>query len=429
MPKPSQQNQSPAALKKEVADLKAEIASLQKNIDSQKAGTKTKTAKKKNYWRKIAAWFCVALATALLVVGNIFFWTGNTLVNTDRYVSAVGPLIQKPEIQTAIASYTTTQLFNNVDVQGYVQSILPPRADVLAPQLTSQLKTYTQTSIQSLLANPKVQSYWYSSLARRHEAIISFTKNYEGNGTIEVSDIYNQLSKRLVDTKLSFLANKQLPNNVGSIKVATAGWLPVVHKLAKNIGLYQTLATLLLVGLVAAAIALSTKKRKMVIRLGVFFALAMMATLIAIKIAGSIVVSKVDPTYQSAVQVAYNTVFSAFVTQTIAILLLGALVVIIAWLSGPYKSATAIKARTVALLSGRLHQTLFGQHDNAFTIWVGKFKRQLQWGSIALIALIMVLVKLSPKLVVIYGLVMLVLVLAIEFLAAPNNKNRREPAA
>ncbi len=405
-----------ASLEQRLTNLEADMAKVKTEVASIK---KPKSARKSPL-RGLASWLCVALAAALLFVGNLAFWTGNTVVNTDRYVAAVGPLIEKPEIQSAIANYTTTQLFNQVNVQDYVQTALPPRAEFLAPQLTSQLRTQTQNSIKSLLANQKVQDYWYSSLTKRHDALINFSKSYEGNGTIEVSDIYSQLSKRLGDTKLSFLANKQLPDSVGSIKVATVGWLPALHKVSNNIGLYQALATLLLIGFSVAAVLLSTKRRRTVIELGFFFAAVMLATLLATRITGGVVASKVAPAYQAAVQVAYDTVLHSFVAQTLSLLLASILVILVAWLSGPYASASKLKSRVTALLSGRLHQSLFGNRENSFTLWVAKFKRYLQWGLVLLIAVIMLIVQLSPKLVVAYGLVMLISVLLVELLAAPK---------
>ncbi|MEK7599863.1 MAG: hypothetical protein AAB462_02420 [Patescibacteria group bacterium] len=408
---------------KDIKTLSKEIAALKSKVDKLETKLTKSESKKRSRkfpWRSIASWLCIAIAAALLFVGNLAFWAGNTLVDTDRYVAAVGPLIQEPEIQSAIAGYTTTQLFNRVDVQGYVQSALPPRAEFLAPQLSLQLKTQTENSVKKLLATQKVQDYWYSSLAKRHEAIIGFSKAYQGNGTIEISDLYSHLSKRLSDTRLSFLADRQLPDKVGTIQVATVGWLPVVHKVSNNIGLYQAMATFLLISFSVGAVLLSSKRRRTVITLGFFFAGITLATLLATKIAGGIVASQLQPIYQSAAQVAYSTVFASFVTQTVTLLLISALIVLVAWLSGPYRSAALFKTRVTDLLSGRLRKSIFGTKENTFTLLVSRYKRQLQWTSVLLISLVMLLVQLSPKLIIVYGFLMLVCVLVVELLAADN---------
>ena len=257
------------------------------------------------------------------MVGNVFFWTGNTIVNTNRFSSVVDPLITKPPIQSAMAQYTTTQIFNNVDVQHYVQQVLPPRADFLAPQLTSQLKSHTQSSLQSVLASPEFQTRWNSSLAKTHQALISYSKSYQGNGTILVSDVFEQLTQQLSDTKLSFLSNVKLPQKVGSIEITTVGWLPALHKITTHIGAYQLVASLLFLASLAGAIFLSPHRRRMVIRLSGLFAVFMLLTLIAVRIAGSFAVSDVAPAYQDAVKVAYDTVAQGFEESKLAAILFG----------------------------------------------------------------------------------------------------------
>jgi hypothetical protein len=404
---------STAELKRQIAELKKQVASLQKR-------SVVKTAKTPGVrWKSILAWACVSIATALLVVGNVFFWAGNTVVNTDKYVATVGPLIEKPEIRSGIAQYTTDKLFEAVDVSQYVQTALPPRADFLAPQLTGQLKAQTQKSLESLLASPKVKQYWYDSLARRHEALIKFSKSYEGNGTVEVSDIYNQLSKKLADTKLSFLAGKKLPASVGSIQVTTVGWLPALHKVANNIGLYQLVASVLFAGLSMLAIVLSKNRRRKIVQISLIFGATMFVSLVAVRIGRGIVVSHAAQTYQPAIQVAYSTVMRPLVVQTVTVLLASFLLGLLAWISGPYKIATAIRGRAQTLLSGNLHQAVFGQ-ENALTNWADRYKKQLQWGAVVVIGIIMLLVRLSPILILIYGLLILLIVLLIEFLAAPQ---------
>ena len=49
-------------------------------------------------WHMVIIAICVAAATALLIVGNAAFWAGDTLINNDRYVKTVTPLLQDTAI-------------------------------------------------------------------------------------------------------------------------------------------------------------------------------------------------------------------------------------------------------------------------------------------------------------------------------------------
>ena len=327
-----------ASLKQTVSKLNKKVEKLESNMSKPK-----KPQPKKTNWRKPVILLCVTFATLILVFSNIFFWTGRTIVDTNRYVSTVGPLIEQPAIQSGIASYTTTQLFNNVNVQSYVAQVLPPKASFLAPQLTGQLKTYTQSTIQKLLANSKVQNLWYSSLQKRHTALISFAKNYHGNGEITVSDIYSQLSKRLVGTPLSFLANKPLPAKVGSIQITTFKWLPAFRTLINNIDLWQFIAVAVFAVLLIVSLLLSPRKLKLIAKIGFFFAFFMIVTLISVRVMRGVVLFNVASAYQAAAQSAYDVILKTFISQTIDILIISLLISILAIITDKFKLVDKVK--------------------------------------------------------------------------------------
>src|ERR1035438_8732243 len=87
-------------LKQQVAELTEKNQELEKSMRNSK-----KTTFKKSNWRKPVIWICVVFATLLLVFSNIFFWTSRTIVDTNRFVATVGPVIQQPAVQSGIAQY------------------------------------------------------------------------------------------------------------------------------------------------------------------------------------------------------------------------------------------------------------------------------------------------------------------------------------
>ena len=398
----------------ENARLRAENQELKKELS---AATKPANSRLHHRWKGIVIFLCAALAAALLIVGNIFFWAGNTLVDTNKFVSTTGPVISQPSVQSAVAEYTTNQLFMNYDVQGLVQQVLPPKADFLAPQITSQLKTHTQGVVQKVVASPKFQQAWLSTLRKAHDRLINFAKTYQGSGDINLGDIFTQITNNLQGTKLSFLVGKQLPSKYSSIHIATVAWLPALHKLSVHIGLYQSLTTGLFIVLSAVTVWLSKNRRRMVLSLAIGFGLAMIVTLISIRVAKAITVSRVNPDYQQAVRDTMNIIFKPLVIQTYSVLLAAGLTALVAWVSGPYRSAKAMRNRTEALFAGKLHQTLFAS-ENRLTKFFGNHKRVIQWTIVALTALVLLAIQLTPLAILLSAIVMLILVLITEVLAA-----------
>ncbi len=406
-------------LRAENVSLKAEVKRLKQVSASQPPKQKTKNTGE--WFRKAGVILLVSIAVITLGVGNIFFWTGNTLVKQDRFASSVQPVIQDPQVQKAMAQYVTNNLFTQVDVQAFTEQVLPPRAEFLAPQLTEQLKSQTQSTLQTILARPAFQQRWNTLVTNQHQRMITFVTKYEGDGTISLNDIYNQLSSRLADTKLSFLANKSLPANVGNINVVTVSWLPTAHNLVTKIDTWRFLAIAFLVISLVGAVWLSRYRRRTLYVFCWAGAGMMVATLIARRIAIETVSGRANPQYQDGIRSALQILLHPLAVQTVTILCALIVIGVITWISGPSRSASSIKKQVGLLLGGKLHQKLFAK-ENRITSFVSAHKRALQWSVVAILSLLMLLVRLTFQSLLVYLGIMVVLVLLIELLGGQASK-------
>ncbi len=416
-------NSSNTRLKKlqaENAKLKSENKQLKQSV------SKNNTVKKRsmtNFWRKLGAIFFLSLAVALLVVGNLLFWTGNTVVKSDRYAASITPVIKNTEVQKAVATYTTDKLFTNVNVDQAVTNVLPPRADFLAPTIADNLKSKTNETLKNVLANPEFQDRWNRLQVKSHDRFIEAVKTHGSDGVINVNEVYQQLSAQLKDTKLAFLANKPLPSKVGNIQIASGTSLSVLNKVINNIDTWRTLAILLLIAFVALGIWLSRNKRKALIVFAIISAIAMLLTLISFRLLRENVASHVNTAYTEAVRQTFQIIFHPLVIQTTTIMALFLLVALIAWVSGPGRGAAALKNRVNDLFAGKLHQAIFRNEENSFTLWLGKNKRLLQWVSVALVSLAVLIIRLTPTVLIVSAVILLVLILLIELLSATEAKH------
>lgn len=403
-------------LKQQNARLRAENKRLSEDL----AKYSNDHRKRRFPWRTIATMLLLGLSVAVAIAGNVLFWAGNTIVKTDRYIATVSPLPKDPAIHQAVATYANDQFYKNVDINQLTAEVLPPRADFLAEPIATQLKNSTQKTLQTIVASPRFSEFWDQANTKSHERLIAAASKYEGNGTINLNEAYQYLGQRLKETKLSFLADKQLPANVGSITVVEANWLPAFHNLVTNIDTWRILAIILLVATAAGGIWLSKHRRKTVITLGWLYVAAMFLTLVAIRIGREAVSDHVASTYSQAAKNAYQIVGRGLVVQTRTLLVVGLLIVIIAWLSGPSKSARGLKIRINQLLSGNLHRAIFGPREPAFSIWIGKHKAALLWTSVGIISLAALFVQLTPKMLLVLVLLMILAAIIIETLASPS---------
>lgn len=384
------------------------------------SGSSAMNAIKKNRWRSLTVVVLVIISAVLLLLSNIFFWAGNTVTKTDRYVETVTPLIQDAAIQTAVATYATQQIYSNIDVEPYIAEVLPPRAAFLAPTLSSQLESQTKSILNKVVASPKFEQVWINSQTKAHERFVKVAANYTGIGTIDLNDMYQYLSGELKSTPLSFLAGKQLPSSVGNIQVAQIKWLPAAHKLVTKIDTWRILAISLLVITTTAAVLVSRQRRRTTVIFGLMYAGIMFLTLVSIRVGREVAIGQVASEYQEATSHAYQIIAHQLVAQTFVIMLGGLLVAAIAWVSGPSRSAQAITSRVNTLLAGHAHKALFGK-ENSVTLWLGAHKRVIQWVYVAILAAIMLFSRLTPLSLVLFAALMLMGVLIVELLAAPHS--------
>lgn len=361
-----------------------------------------------------------SLATTLLVLGNIVFWSARTLVNTNDYMTVVGPLVEEPEVQEAIAKKTTETLFETIDVSAVAAEALPPRAEFLAKPLTNQLKEFTEKALQKIVASEQFQNIWLLTNRNAHERLVGYVRNNQGEGRLKLGDLYQQLAERLNNSNLAFLSDKQLPTNVGDYEVTNTSWLPVARWVANNLNLVRGLAVLTFVGITALAVWISKHRRSLLIRLSLLYAGMMFVLLIAVRIAGSVVVGKVDAQYQAAASKIYSALTHGLIVQTWILIAMFLLVAFAVWATSKNSRAAAVRTRLQLLFGGELHKSVFGnKKETDLTKWVGKYRRALLIVILVVGILSLLVIPISMTAVLAVLTFMLILALVVSLLSAP----------
>jgi hypothetical protein len=86
----------------------------------------------------------------------------------------------------------------------------------------------------------------------------------------------------------------------------------------------------------------------------------------------------------------------------------------VAWISSPSRAAASLRDKVGLLFSGKLHAHLFGDSTNRYVSWIGAHKHLLEWGAVATLAAIMLIVRLTLKSLIVYTFLLLLAVLIIE---------------
>jgi uncharacterized membrane protein YhaH (DUF805 family) len=180
------------------------------------------------------------------------------------------------------------------------------------------------------------------------------------------------------------------------------------------------------------AVWLSKNKRKTFYAISFGASIFMLVSLVAVRITRETIAQKAAPEYQDGVRNALQIFFHPLVLQAATIFFLFVLAAFVAWISSPSKSAASLRDKISLLFSGKLHSRLFSGGKNKYVDWVSNNRRVLEWGVVALIVAVMLLVRLTLKSLFLYAFLMFISILAIEVVAGqptikPTNKATAKP--
>src|SRR5580765_5929545 len=123
----------------------------------------------------------VVLGCMLAFVSFIAVWTRSLVLDTNAYVRAVGPLMDKPVLRDELSVRIVDELYSHVDVPGLLRDALPKRGDVLAPTLAQGIHDTSIKLAAAALATAAVRRVWENANRAAHDHLVNVL---EGKGTI-----------------------------------------------------------------------------------------------------------------------------------------------------------------------------------------------------------------------------------------------------
>ena len=151
-------------------------------------------------------------------------WAHQVVFDTDRFVETVGPLIDDPNVQDALATRLSEAIMTGLEVENRVESTLtqvgpqdlPISASVLAGPITDGIRSFLHDRIQALLATDAVRTVWIKALTTAHDQAVSILRGDSSTITIQGDTAYLNLLPLVNDalssleSTLSDLLNRQI---------------------------------------------------------------------------------------------------------------------------------------------------------------------------------------------------------------------------
>jgi hypothetical protein len=300
------------------------------------------------WWRLLLSGVLVLLAVVTLLAAIVTRYTKDNLLDTDQYVSLVGPLPQDPQVAAALGTFTAERLFNSGYVEGQIEGFLPDKLTAAAPLLSEALEQQVATITQNIVTSNVFVSTWEQANRISHERLMRVAHSEPVDGeqlraetTLALDGLFSKVRERLGDDPILSEAQK------GKASALKVDLQQTVEELRRTVGWIETGAwalPLIAFVLLGAAILAATNRRIAVMTIGITLVLASISMLAVFKLgSGHFLESIQQPVYRDAAQVVYDALFDNLRTRLILLMVVGFVITFLSLFFGPYRWALATR--------------------------------------------------------------------------------------
>jgi hypothetical protein len=308
--------------------------------------------------RRLTVWLLVILASVLLLVSILTTWVKRQMLDNTAWNKATTQIIQDPQVQSAIATYTVNTLYENINVGKALQERLPPNLQRLGPPIAGALQAPATQGVKLLLTRPRVQQAFLTASTVAHEKLVNVLENKTGHGiSTGNGEVTLNLHELVVEvgTALGLPADAlaKLPANTGNITLMKSSQLSAAQtgvQAIRTLSVWLLVAVLVLYGV---AIYLARTSRRATLRnAGIAFAVVGLLVLIIRRLLGNYIVSSLaSPNYNVATHRLW-LIGTAILGQIgYAIVLYGVIATLGAVFAGPTRPAVWLRSRVAPVLN------------------------------------------------------------------------------
>ena len=315
--------------------------------------------------RAVAVAVCLVLAALLTTPAAIAYWGQRTLNDPARYVDTVGPLVNSPKVQAAVATKVTNVLEQQVDVEAILNEAFAgviterPRLEALIGPLAGAINSLIETQVRNVLASDEFAEFWVSANTRLQQGLIRVLKgestdaiSQQGDKVVlDVSEVVDLVKQRLVDRGLTMVEN--VPTVAADREIVLFD-APQLRQARNAYALFNPLAKWLLVvvaGLYLAALVLSRRRPRTTVTIGVLLAANALFLAFALSVGRQMFIDALAATeFAGATTVVYTTLL-AYLTRGQQVLLWLSLILVV---TGCYLGRNAVGTAVRTTVCGGL---------------------------------------------------------------------------
>ncbi len=318
----------------------------------------TTVAERPGRGRSIAAVVCVVLAALLTTPAAIAYWGQRTLNDTQRYVDTVGPLVDSPEVQEAIATTITDAIEKQVDVEAIINDVFAgvitdrPRLQQLVGPLAGAINGLIDREVRAFVASDAFADIWVRVNTRAQQTLVRVLEGDESGAVtlqgdqvvLDVGDAIAQVQQRLVDRGLTIVENIPIPDVDKQIVLLDSPQLRQARTIYAFTNPVARWLILVVVALFLAALLLSRRRPRMTVTIGLVLAANALLVAFALSVGRQLFIDELAGTvFGPASSVFYDTLLAYLERGWQVFLWLGVILVVVGWFTGSNTSGTAVR--------------------------------------------------------------------------------------
>jgi hypothetical protein len=306
-------------------------------------------------WRIITARILTVIGILLVVVSVLANYVKRTALDENNFRGTARALIADDKIRNQVASTLTDELYSNADVAATLQKRLPDNLQPLAVPIAGLVQNATESAAKQLLARPRVQDLFVNaaSLAQRQfVALLNDDKDVlrttNGDVVLDFRPLLLKLGERF---------------NVADSVSPDAGRIVLLHSDQLKTGQRATRAlrfvadwiwALALVAWIGAILLVPGRRRLEVRAIAIGILASGFLILIVRNSAGRYFVNNIveSDTVRPSAKDAYSIITELLKGAGWTAVILGAVALVGAWLTGPGRHAESARAFLAPYLSG-----------------------------------------------------------------------------
>lgn len=426
----------------EVERLRRRVAELEEQLDATGPPPPATVTGRRSRWWAVASAVLLTLACVLAPLSVVAVWASAEISDTEQYVATVAPLADDPAVQRAVADQVTAAILTELDVQGLTSDALeviaaqddvPPRvADALpalAVPIANGFANFTRTQVGNVLASPEFANVWAQVNRAAHTQVVKLLEGNEGGAvtaqgdtvTLNLGPVIDQVKQRLVAQGFDLAANiPTVDRSFVLVQSEAVTRAQTGYRLLNTLGFWLPLVTL---ALFAAGVVMAGDRRRALVRgsLGVVGAMLLLGIGLAVLRLTYVNETPGNVLTEAAAGQVFDTLVTFLRTGLRAVAVLGLLVALAAFLSGP--SSTAVRTRAAferGLGSLRGGAESAGWDSGGVGVWTYTHKRGLRLGVFLAAGLLLVFWTRPTAWVVVWTALAVALALVlVEFLGRP----------